>query len=713
MTAAQFDAIPDELTAADRWITWRRMTRDGRETKVPFCAAAPTRQASSTDPATWTSFGAACAAVVQHDFAGPGFVLGDGFSGIDLDGCRNPETGSIHPAAFKTIAFLDSYTEVSPSGCGVKVYLRGTLPPGRRETGKVPWAGYVPGAKEEVAVWDGGRYFAVTGQHLTFTPRDVRERTDALRTLHGRLFPAAPAPNGTRHEDARPVDLDDVALVERAMAAKNGDRFKALWFGDIGAYSSHSEADLALCNLLAFWTGADADRIDALFRQSGLMRDKWERSGYGTRTVATALASCAETYTPHANGRDEYDPSRRPDASSYADEPLPDDDGSSVVNDQQADRVELLFDPAEFRFDRFLDHEPPPRRWLIEEFLPAPVVGLLAGTGGLGKDFLIYQLGMSIATGLPFLDMPVEEVGGVLYLAAEDDEDELHRRGRVVFDHYAAMGRIIDRHAVAERLVVKSRVADNNLLTAGREGEVSRTRLVDRLIAQARTIPDLKLIALSPVSRFRGGRANGEEDTTRFVEALELVRSETGATVLATVHVNKSSISGNNDEGDQSIVRGSTALPDGARWTATMQRLRKDAAKSYGVDPELSRQYVKLELPKANYVRPFPGLWLKRELGGVMVPTSLRTQKEAAEARTDARVDREYEDVLGRVVALLQREGPMTGNHIETRYAGRNGVLAAGRHTVRGVLDRALEKGELIRRGEVGQGGGRVLEVAP
>ena len=92
------------------------------------------------------------------------------------------------------------------------------------------------------------------------------------------------------------VDPDDARLLERAHAARKGWKFAALWKGDVSAYPSQSEADLALCNLLAFWTGGDAARIDRLFRQSGLMRAKWdERRGgqtYGERTIATAIAGC-------------------------------------------------------------------------------------------------------------------------------------------------------------------------------------------------------------------------------------------------------------------------------------------------------------------------------------------------------------------------------------------------------------------------------------
>src|SRR5262249_42941595 len=96
------------------------------------------------------------------------------------------------------------------------------------------------------------------------------------------------------------INLDDDALINRAMNATNGAKFRKLWSGDSTGYASESEADLALCDLLAFWTACDRERMDRLFRASGLMREKWdERRGdrtYSERTIDTALSSCTGIY---------------------------------------------------------------------------------------------------------------------------------------------------------------------------------------------------------------------------------------------------------------------------------------------------------------------------------------------------------------------------------------------------------------------------------
>ena len=361
-----------------------------------------------------------------------------------------------------------------------------------------------------------------------------------------------------------------------------------------------------------------------------------------------------------------------------------------AVQDGQGTPPEPLFDPGEIKFGRYLEAPPPPRRWLLEDVLPLGVTGLVASMGGAGKSYLAYQLGLSVAAGLPFLGWNVPEPGAVLYIAAEDDEAELHRRGLTLLEHYTTDP--VAREAVAERLYVLCRVGQDNLLTSAMgDGEVRRTALVDRLIASAIQIPDLRLLILDPISRFRGGQANSEEHATRFVEALEAIREATGATVLGLAHVSQAGI---REGGGQEIVRGSTALVDGVRWVATLQRMRRDQAHEWGVSRDDAPRYLRLEIPKNNYAPPFPGSWLCREMGGVLVPVELderRATKRIAEAEAT------YFDVVARLQRLLREHGPMTRRRIR-EFAGVAGPLGAGDHTVRSVIERAVQEGALVER---------------
>lgn len=153
--------IPQTLKDAKRWILWKY--EDGR--KVPYCVRG--FRASSTKASHWTSYEAVVAEYADNpeDYAGLGFVLGDGYSGVDLDGCRDKATGEIDSFAQAMIAECGSYWEPSPSGTGVKIFCTGDVPKSYKRPRED-----APGKALEV--YGGGRYFAVTdlGEALPLAP---------------------------------------------------------------------------------------------------------------------------------------------------------------------------------------------------------------------------------------------------------------------------------------------------------------------------------------------------------------------------------------------------------------------------------------------------------------------------------------------------------------------------------------------------------------
>jgi putative DNA primase/helicase len=285
--AAVYQA-PDELRIKDQFVAWREEDRDGDPTKVPYSIRGG--RASSTNPETWAPFEAAIAYAEKHGMAGVGFVFSedDPYAGIDLDKCRNAETGEIEPWARKIVAAFDSYTEVSPSGTGLHIFVKATLP-GRNNR------------KGPVEMYESRRYFTLTGKHLDGTPTDIHERQDVLERLYRHVFEdekRADETNGHRPRTAS-LEVDDEDLLELATRAKNGEKFSRLWRGDTSDYGGdESRADLALCSLLAFWTEGDTERMDHLFRRSGLMREKWNRHDYRERTFNRVLEGRTEFYQP-------------------------------------------------------------------------------------------------------------------------------------------------------------------------------------------------------------------------------------------------------------------------------------------------------------------------------------------------------------------------------------------------------------------------------
>jgi primase-polymerase (primpol)-like protein len=278
----KLDNVPDELKALPNWVCYRMEERYGQSkpTKVPYNPITDDK-AKANDPSTWIDYETCVAAVVRGEYDGIGFEFGSGYVGIDLDHCRSVETGQVEDWASDIMAHLDSYTEASPSGSGVHVICKGALPPGNRRIGPVE-------------MYDTARFFTVTGEHIPETVLTVGERSAELGELHEALFPvdvtvsrseSAPGPAPT------PNPVSDAEIIKKASAAANGDKFKKLWAGDWqDEYTSQSEADEALCCHLAFWTVKDADRVDSLFRQSGLLRPKWgQREDYRRETISRAI----------------------------------------------------------------------------------------------------------------------------------------------------------------------------------------------------------------------------------------------------------------------------------------------------------------------------------------------------------------------------------------------------------------------------------------
>lgn len=281
--SVDINGIPDELKAIPHWVVWRWTVRNGKPDKPP-CDPATGRPTDATDRASWMSFDRVVGLLDRFD--GIGFAVSEsGLVGVDLDRCRDG-SGSVADWALEIVRQLDSYCEITPSGQGLRVWVRGELPPGRRRKGQVEF-------------YDSHRYFTVTGRHLDGTPTKIHERTAELASLHARLFPQ-PSPTTTTRGGAVGVsNPDDDTILKRMFRAKNGAKVESLFQGTMNGYVSESEADLALCSHLAFWTGGDIDAIDRLFRRSGLCRDKWKlRDDYRDRTIARALTG-ARFYDPN------------------------------------------------------------------------------------------------------------------------------------------------------------------------------------------------------------------------------------------------------------------------------------------------------------------------------------------------------------------------------------------------------------------------------
>ncbi len=301
MTSSHNVSLPKEMLALPHWVV-------ANDQKVPHNPRTG-RRADPTNPATWGTY-AQAEARRQREGGHLGFVLTReaGIVAIDLDNCRDPETRTIQKWALEIMDAIDSYTEPSVSGTGVHIYAFGVLPAGGRKRGPVE-------------MYDDARYVIVTGQ--PFPGRDrLAERTAELASQHRATFgdpePSRPAPITTR------VDLADDELLERAFAARNGDKVRRLYEGNLSDYNGdQSAADLAFVSCLTFWT-QDDEQVSRILAASGLYRPKWHRPDYQQRTIRKARSRGA-TYDP-AYGQPLPSEPNPQDATLVEREPaLPDD----------------------------------------------------------------------------------------------------------------------------------------------------------------------------------------------------------------------------------------------------------------------------------------------------------------------------------------------------------------------------------------------------
>ncbi len=272
----------------NQWVAWKwGLPRpNGKHTKVPINPLTG-KEADVTDSGTWASFSKASEAVERYGHAGVGFVFTreDPYCGVDLDNCI--ASGEVAPWAMEIVEALDSYTELSPSGTGLKIWVEASKSGERCKTG-------------DFEMYDRKHFFTFTGER--FAGGGVEERQDELTELYRRMWPAPPEhalQDGTGHpRSSDSILLDDFDLLEKARASSTGRKFEALYDSGNPRGEDHSRSDYELCKMLAFWCGKDAEQMERLFSGSALgQRGKWKnRKDYRRRTIERACKAVSKVY---------------------------------------------------------------------------------------------------------------------------------------------------------------------------------------------------------------------------------------------------------------------------------------------------------------------------------------------------------------------------------------------------------------------------------
>jgi RecA-family ATPase len=423
------EKVPQELKARPQWVSWKlEPGKDNKITKVPYRPQNPRWKASSTNSETWGTFEQAQGAVKINGIAGIGFVFSpkDELTGIDLDHARKFKMAEIFPWAREIIRRFDSYTEESPSGTGFHIWVKGKLPPGEGNQKNLPDGG-------KIEVYDVGRYFTVTGNHLEGTPATIKERDKELKAFHAEVIAKPKTPPKTPGPTPA-LNMADSEIIAKFQSADNVTKFNRLMAGDTSEYGGDdSRADLALCALIGFYT-QDPVQIDRIFRTSRLYRDKWDSrrgdSTYGANTIQKALNDLTEIYQGSYQSKPKDRPQERKEKTAGLDsDPEQDYDRlerEAIQSEPEPEKPKLLGGILEL--NELASIVVPERKKYLDPWLMESSINMICAPRGTGKTMLGVSVAGAAARGASFGPWGAGESVNVLYLDGELVLSDLQER---------------------------------------------------------------------------------------------------------------------------------------------------------------------------------------------------------------------------------------------------------------------------------------------
>lgn len=521
------------------------------------------------------------------------------------------------------------------------------------------------------------------------TPNEIRPAQDEIDWFYQKYFVGSepqkepPRPRGNLESIFGPPtwagNLSDDEVLVKARAAANGAQFERLYGGDwSGDHPSQSEADLALLNHLAFWCNRDAEQMARLFSLSSLASEKWQkRPDYRNRTIAKAIAGCRDTYS---GGVDRgYGSTGGAPVDFRGQQQGEGDQEQSKANWQRIEPLDV---------DAALDNTPPPLEWHIEGYIPKGNVGIVTGTGGVGKSYQIIMMAIVKATGRTIPPFATDEPGRVLLLNVEDPEGELARRLHYLVQEYGLSPQ--ERQLLRENLIIlpgRGQVKPFMMLEYSTPTEQESFQWFKSVVEHY----DPALIFLDTKSRLYGLEENSTDHATRWLGLFEsLLVPRPGMTVKIVSHTSKANAQSESAHAD----RGGSGFPDNARTVLVLCRPQDGDLKR--LDPSVSpKRYVKLVVAKQSYGKEAPPVFFEKNDHGVPVKVELRdVEAEARSAALDLLVDilrADHPNGLGKRV-LDRVEGEICKG-IRDEIMERTGIKAGA---WKAVIQFGIESGRLI-----------------
>lgn len=296
-----YSNVPEELKKLKQWGNFHKvwMPERNKFTKIPINSMDGS-PGKSNDPTTWSDFETALKGLNRFKNAdGLAFYFANGYVGLDIDHIKD-ELETYYQGNHNVVADIqdltkNSYREISLSGEGIHVIFKGKITGNRRRKG-------------QFEMYQTGRFFALTGNVMSDELSIESLNKTEMNTLYEYLFGKDKVIE--LHPEANsitPVDLSVTDIIKKAeSSSKVGTRFRMFMEGGWEEfYTSQSEADMAFANDLAFWCGRNFHKMDKIFRNSSLMRDKYDQKHgavtYGVGLLNKAINEAQNIYNPQKN----------------------------------------------------------------------------------------------------------------------------------------------------------------------------------------------------------------------------------------------------------------------------------------------------------------------------------------------------------------------------------------------------------------------------
>ncbi|MHB2208650.1 AAA family ATPase [Methylobacterium sp. CM6257] len=632
-TFPPFRGLPDtpalqELRTLPHWVAWDYFWKEKKSKwDKPPLNARTGQFGSSTDPETWTSYDVAANRASRDGLPGVGFVLTKDrpLSGIDLDGCRDRETGKIQAWAQVVVDFAETYTEISPSGEGLRLIVKGK-------------ANCVVNHPAGVEIYADGRYLTITGQHVPGTPTEIREAPRSLAYLTERaeqyqaaqqaaadMVRAQERKQNEKREQAGAANAARGTTSQRAQQAASGGRVHSTFFGANEANPFWKNVnDRAFANLGAwvpalFPTAYQSNNGAWRVSSRDLGRDLEEDlsispsgakdfgvgdmgdANQGKRTAislvlehggASTAAEAAHWLCDRIGVRPEdlgWRGSRRDEGTDFA--------SAGPDMDAGADHgATAAPPPLTFKARPFVWADPatiPRRQWVLERHLIRKFISVTAAPGGVGKSSLVLADGLAMATGRNLIGHQPHGRFKVLIWNGEDPLEEMQRRIMAACIQYE-----ISQEDVEGHLFVNSG-RDDPIIVAEqkRDGVTIAVPVVEALKATIRE-NGIDVVQIDPFVSCHAVNENDNGAIDRVAKLWGKIADETGCAIELVHHTRKT---GGNDTVMEDI-RGAVALLSAARSGRVLNTISNEEAERAGV--EQRRLYFRVDNGKANLAPP-------------------------------------------------------------------------------------------------------------